>query len=49
MAVSIARLPYVLQWGPLAFCGLLIVLSQPLRLMISGTGAWLRFADWLTQ
>jgi hypothetical protein len=31
-------------WG-----GLLIVASQPLRLMISGTPAWLAFAGWLTQ
>jgi hypothetical protein len=30
-------------WG-----GLLIVASQPLRLMISGTPAWLAFAGWLT-
>ena len=30
-------------WG-----GLLIVASQPLRLMISGTGPWLAFASWLT-
>jgi hypothetical protein len=31
-------------WG-----GLLIVASQPLRLMISGTPAWLAFAGWLTS
>ena len=31
-------------WG-----GLLIVASQPLRLMISGTPAWMAFADWLTR
>jgi hypothetical protein len=31
-------------WG-----GLLIVASQPLRLMISGTSAWLSFASWLTR
>jgi len=31
-------------WG-----GLLIVASQPLRLMISGTPAWLSFAGWLTR
>jgi hypothetical protein len=31
-------------WG-----GLLIVASQPLRLMISETPAWLAFAGWLTQ
>lgn len=30
-------------WG-----GLVIVASQPLRLMISGTPAWLAFAGWLT-
>jgi hypothetical protein len=31
-------------WG-----GLFIVVSQPLRLMISGTPAWLAFAGWLTR
>jgi hypothetical protein len=31
-------------WG-----GLLIVASQPLRLMISGTATWMRFAEWLTR
>ena len=31
-------------WG-----GLLIVASQPLRLMISGTPAWQAFASWLTR
>jgi hypothetical protein len=31
-------------WG-----GLAIVASQPLRLMISGTPAWLAFAGWLTR
>ena len=31
-------------WG-----GLLIVASQPLRLMIAGTPAWLGFAGWLTR
>ncbi len=31
-------------WG-----GLALVVSQPLRLMISGTPAWLAFAGWLTQ
>jgi hypothetical protein len=31
-------------WG-----GLLIVASQPLRLLIGGTHAWLAFADWLTR
>ena len=30
-------------WG-----GLAIVVSQPLRLAISGTGLWLGFARWLT-
>jgi hypothetical protein len=30
-------------WG-----GLIIVLSQPLRLMIASTHAWLTFANWLT-
>jgi hypothetical protein len=31
-------------WG-----GLLIVLSQPLRLLLGGTDAWLAFATWLTS
>jgi hypothetical protein len=29
--------------------GLLIVVSQPLRLMVGSTQAWLTFASWLTQ
>jgi hypothetical protein len=28
---------------------LLLVASQPLRIMLAGTDAWLRFATWLTQ
>jgi len=31
-------------WG-----GLLVVASQPLRLMIAGTPLWLGFAGWLTR
>src|SRR6187549_216938 len=31
-------------WG-----GLLVVASQPLRLMIAGTSAWMAFAGWLTR
>jgi hypothetical protein len=31
-------------WG-----GLLIVLSQPLRLLLAGTDVWLAFATWLTR
>lgn len=31
-------------WG-----ALIIVVSQPLRLMISGTSAWMAFATWLTK
>jgi hypothetical protein len=31
-------------WG-----GLLLVLSQPLRLLLAGTDAWLAFATWLTR
>jgi uncharacterized membrane protein YoaK (UPF0700 family) len=27
--------------------GLIIILSQPLRLMISGTSVWMAFATWL--
>lgn len=32
-----------------ALAGLLIILSQPLRLMIASTQAWLVFAAWLTR
>lgn len=32
-----------------ALAGLLIVVSQPLRLLIGGTHAWLVFATWLTH
>ena len=32
-----------------ALAGLLIVASQPLRLAIGGTQAWLQFATWLTH
>jgi hypothetical protein len=32
-----------------ALAGLLIVTSQPLRLIIGGTQAWLSFANWLTH
>ncbi len=31
------------------WAGLLIVASQPLRLILSGTHAWLAFAQWLTR
>jgi hypothetical protein len=34
----------VYVWG-----GALLVLSVPLRLAISGTGAWRAFAEWLTR
>ena len=32
-----------------ALAGLLIIASQPLRLMLGGTHAWLSFAGWLTH
>jgi hypothetical protein len=32
-----------------ALAALLIIASQPLRLMLGGTQAWLRFATWLTH
>jgi hypothetical protein len=32
-----------------ALGGFLIVASQPLRLMLSGTAVWMSFASWLTQ
>ena len=38
------RLHRATVWG-----GLLIILSQPLRLMIAGTSAWMAFATWLTH
>jgi len=38
---SRGRLHPVTLWG-----GLAIVVSQPLRLVLSGTGAWLAFAAW---
>jgi 4-amino-4-deoxy-L-arabinose transferase-like glycosyltransferase len=37
------RLHAVTLWG-----GLLLVLSQPLRLVVSGTDTWLAFARWAT-
>ena len=37
------RLHRVTLWG-----GLLVVVSQPLRLMISSTEGWLAFARWAT-
>jgi hypothetical protein len=38
------RLHPAFGWGVL-----LIIASQPLRLMLAGTEAWMRFATWLTQ
>jgi hypothetical protein len=38
------RLHPAYVWG-----GLLIVVSQPLRLVVGSTGAWLAFAHWLTH
>ena len=32
-----------------ALAGLLIIVSQPLRLMLGGTHAWISFAAWLTH
>jgi len=37
------RLHPVTLWG-----GLLLVVSQPLRLLLSGTAAWAKIAAWLT-
>lgn len=42
--IARGRIHRVTAWG-----GLLIIASQPLRLMIGGTHAWLAFADWLTH
>ena len=41
--ISRGRLHRATVWA-----GLIILLSQPLRLMISGTSAWMSFATWLT-
>jgi hypothetical protein len=38
------RLHPVFVWGML-----LIVASQPLRLMLAGTDAWMQFATWLVR
>jgi hypothetical protein len=42
--VTRGRVHRATLWG-----GLLIIASQPLRLMIAGTHAWIAFATWLTQ
>jgi hypothetical protein len=42
--VSRQRLHPAYLWG-----GLLLVASQPLRLAVGGTSAWLAFAHWLTR
>lgn len=43
-AVKHRRLHPVFVWG-----ALLIIVSQPLRLMLAGTDAWMRFATWLVR
>jgi hypothetical protein len=76
LTAAIARLPFVMGAGPIAFFGLtdvfvlacfaydlatrrrvhpaflwgglLLIASQPLRLMLSGTGTWMFIAAWLT-
>ncbi len=42
--ITRGRVHRATAWGAIA-----IVASQPLRLMLGGTGAWLAFAGWLTQ
>jgi hypothetical protein len=42
--LTMRRVHAATVWG-----GLFLVASQPLRLMISGTNAWLAFAGWLTR
>ena len=42
--VTLRRIHRVTAWG-----GLAIIASQPLRLMIGSTHAWIAFANWLTQ
>lgn len=77
LTAAIARLPFVLERGPIAFFGLtdafvlacfaydlatrrrvhpaflwgglLLVASQPLRLMAAGTDTWMGIAAWLTR
>ena len=41
---SLGKLHPVTLWG-----GLLVILSQPLRLVISGTDTWMSLARWLTS
>ena len=38
------RIHRATAWG-----GLAVVASQPLRLVLGGTGGWLAFAGWLTR
>jgi hypothetical protein len=38
------RLHPAFLWG-----GLTLLISHPLRIMISGTGAWMAFAQWMTR
>ena len=42
--VTRRRLHPAYLWG-----GILLIVSQPLRLLIGGTSAWLTFAHWLTR
>jgi hypothetical protein len=42
--ITRGRVHSATAWG-----AIVIVASQPLRLMLSGTGAWLAFAGWLTR
>jgi hypothetical protein len=77
VTAAVARLPFVENWGPIGFFGvidlfvlamlaydlialkrvhpatvwggLFFVLSQPLRLLVGSSAAWLSFASWLTS
>ena len=40
---SLGKIHSVTLWG-----GLLMIVSQPLRLMVSGTSLWMSFATWAT-
>lgn len=42
--VTRGRIHPAFLWG-----GLFVIVSQPLRLLIGGTGIWLAFATWLTR
>ena len=42
--VTIGRIHPAFKWG-----GLFVLVMQPMRLILGGTGPWLAFAQWLTR